>query len=75
MDLAAPGSKIDVSFGGHACMLHLRAGMEGIISKHFGSEIIDDLFDRFLGKTNEFSDRLKSAFRQGSQLVAILKRK
>ncbi|KAK3421441.1 hypothetical protein EUGRSUZ_G02088 [Eucalyptus grandis] len=75
MDLAAPGSKIDVSFGGHACMLHLRAGMEGIISKHFGSEIIDDLFDRFLEKTNEFSDRLNSAYRQGSQLVAILKRK
>ncbi|KAL3731286.1 hypothetical protein ACJRO7_028200 [Eucalyptus globulus] len=75
MDLAAPGSKIDVSFGGHACMLHLRAGMEGIISKHFGSDIIDDLFDRFLGKTNEFSDRLNSAYRQGSQLVAILKRK
>ncbi|KAI3413020.1 uncharacterized protein J3R85_016582 [Psidium guajava] len=75
MDLAAPGTKIDDSVGGHACMLHLRAGMEGIISKHFGSEIIDDLFDRFLQKTKEYSDRLNSAFLQGSQLVVILKRK
>ncbi|XP_056164075.1 loganic acid O-methyltransferase-like [Syzygium oleosum] len=74
MDLAAPKSKLDDSVGGHVCMLHLRAALEGIISKHFGSEIIDDLFDRFLRKTEEFSDHLNSAFLQGSQLVAILKR-
>ncbi|KAF8021160.1 hypothetical protein BT93_G1556 [Corymbia citriodora subsp. variegata] len=75
MDLAAPGVKIDESVRGHACMLHLRAAVEGIISKHYGSEIIDDLFDRFLGKTREFSDRLNSAFLHGRQLIVILKRK
>ncbi|KAK3421437.1 hypothetical protein EUGRSUZ_G02086 [Eucalyptus grandis] len=75
MYLAAPRSKINDSVGGHACMLHLRAGMEGIINKFFGNEIIDDLFDCFLWKTKEFSDRLNFAFLQGTLLVVILKRK
>ncbi|KAF8021163.1 hypothetical protein BT93_G1558 [Corymbia citriodora subsp. variegata] len=61
-DLAALGSKIDDSVGGHTCMLHLRARMQGIISKHFGSEIINDLFDHFLGKTKKFSNCLRCAW-------------
>lgn len=76
MDLTPFNSKVDGSATAHACMLHLRAGVEGlVISKHFGSEIVDELFDRFLKKAKESSDRISLAFIHGCQLVVVLKRK
>ncbi|XP_021775939.1 probable S-adenosylmethionine-dependent methyltransferase At5g38100 [Chenopodium quinoa] len=54
---------------------HLRAGMEGIFSKHFGVEKIDELFDRFSKKTIEFSDKFKSSIKQGTQLFIVLVKK
>ena len=35
---------------GHVITMLLRAVMEEVITKHFGLEIIDDLFDRFKQK-------------------------
>ncbi|XP_031379792.1 loganic acid O-methyltransferase-like [Punica granatum] len=76
MELTAPRSKIKGLIDGQACMMHLRAGMEGIISKHFGSEIIDELFDRFLKKADdEFAERLEASFQNSTQLLVVLKRK
>ncbi|XP_038693925.1 loganic acid O-methyltransferase-like isoform X3 [Tripterygium wilfordii] len=34
---------------------HIRAAMEVILSKHFGSEVIDELFERYTAKLFEFS--------------------
>ncbi|KAM3753333.1 hypothetical protein ACB098_03G086200 [Castanea mollissima] len=57
-----------------ACAMHLRAGIEGIISKHFGVEIIDDLFDRFCKKQGDFISMLESKYNEGDQLFIVLKR-
>ncbi|RVW34636.1 putative S-adenosylmethionine-dependent methyltransferase [Vitis vinifera] len=57
------------------CGMHLRAGMEGMIAKHFGSGIIDELFDTFSKKSVEFSHQLESSTREGAQLFAALRRK
>lgn len=32
------------------CIMHIRVGMEQLIEDHFGSEIVDDLFNRFTDK-------------------------
>ncbi|XP_057975440.1 loganic acid O-methyltransferase-like [Malania oleifera] len=40
------------------CNLHVRAGMEGLLSKHFGPKIIDQLFKRYLTKLEEYSRML-----------------
>ncbi|KAJ9708563.1 hypothetical protein PVL29_000548 [Vitis rotundifolia] len=75
MELVYPTSKLVDRFCGNECGMLLRAGMEGIIAKHFGSGIIDELFDRFSKKSVEFSHQLESSKRGGAQLFAALRRK
>ncbi|XP_057948315.1 loganic acid O-methyltransferase-like [Malania oleifera] len=58
-----------------AMQMHFRAGTEGLIAKHFGTKIIDELFDRFLKKIKEFYDNLESNYEQGGLLFVSLKRK
>ena len=48
-------------------LLGLGCDMEGIISKHFGIEIIDELFDRFCKKEEDFISMLESKY-NGDQL-------
>ncbi|OMO72392.1 SAM dependent carboxyl methyltransferase, partial [Corchorus olitorius] len=55
--------------------LHLRAGLEGIISKHFGNKIIDELFDRFDKKAEENSYLLNNPSYSLNQLFLVLIRK
>lgn len=33
---------------------HIRAAVEGIICKHFGSQVVDELFRRYLKKVEDF---------------------
>ena len=61
--------------GGKECGMHLRAGLEGIIAQHFGSGIVDELFDRFSKKAVEFSHQLESSHKEGTQLFVVLRRK
>ncbi|KAL9352669.1 hypothetical protein Peur_055349 [Populus x canadensis] len=63
------------SYSGRILQMHLRAGIEEIISQHFGTEIIDDLFDRYAMKAEDFSHRLQSSERKGALLFVVLKRK
>nr|TKR63774.1 hypothetical protein D5086_0000321590 [Populus alba] len=63
------------SYSGRILQMHLRAGIEEIISKHFGTEIIDDFFDRYAMKAEEFSRRPQSSERKGALLFVVLKRK
>ncbi|XVF85591.1 hypothetical protein PTKIN_Ptkin17bG0129400 [Pterospermum kingtungense] len=59
-----------------ACVMHLRAGLECIISKHFGTDILDDLFDRVLKKLKESYHLItQSSYKAGTQLSIVLKRK
>ncbi|KAI6677203.1 hypothetical protein NL676_037999 [Syzygium grande] len=52
-EMTASETGVDGLAAAHACMLHLRAGVEGLVSKHFGSKIVDELFDRFLEKEGQ----------------------
>ena len=72
MIITQPWVRVD-DLSGQACTMHLRAGMEGIISKHFGTEIIDELFDRYCKKHGEFIGLLESKC-NGNQLFIVLKR-
>ncbi|OMO98983.1 SAM dependent carboxyl methyltransferase [Corchorus capsularis] len=54
---------------------HVRAAMEGMFRSHFSSEAIDELFEQLVVKLSEISDQMESCYRDGLQLLAILKRK
>nr|QTZ19615.1 putative S-adenosylmethionine-dependent methyltransferase At5g37990 [Bixa orellana] len=75
MELANPWSGINSPIDGKANSMHMRANTEAILSKHFGSEIIDELFNRLHKKIDESSDLLREASREGTQLFVVLKRK
>ena len=66
MEITLPYARAD-GLTVQACTMHLRVGMEGIISKHFGVEIIDELFDRFCKKEEDFISMLESKY-NGDQL-------
>ena len=46
MELVDSRSKLVGPINGKECAMCLRAGLEGIFTQHFGSGIIDQLFDR-----------------------------
>ncbi|GMP59400.1 hypothetical protein CsSME_00022687 [Camellia sinensis var. sinensis] len=58
-----------------AILTHYRVGLEGIFTKHFGSKIFDELFERTLNKSTEISSMLESSCVEGAQLFLVLKRK
>ncbi|KAM0986866.1 hypothetical protein EV1_011191 [Malus domestica] len=51
------------------------AAMEGMFARHFGSEVIDEMFGRVTDKLLDISDLVNSRRDEKSQLVAVLKRK
>lgn len=73
MEITYPLPGVDDLISGQTWTMHVRAGLEGIISKHFGAEIIDDLFDRF-NKKYEYCSLLKSKYKELTQLFIALKR-
>ncbi|GFZ21296.1 S-adenosyl-L-methionine-dependent methyltransferases superfamily protein [Actinidia rufa] len=75
MELTDPLSKMVGPLNVRAVVMHFRAGLEGILSKHFGSEIIDELFERTLDKSAKFSSRFESCCSKDTQLFLVLKRK
>ncbi|XVF03027.1 hypothetical protein REPUB_Repub04eG0225100 [Reevesia pubescens] len=56
-------SKVDLG----ASVMHLRAGFEWIISKHFGNDIIEDLFDRLHKNVKESFQLFESSYKGGTQ--------
>ncbi|OVA14239.1 SAM dependent carboxyl methyltransferase [Macleaya cordata] len=58
--------------GANRTSTHIRAGMEGIIKEHFGSEILDELFDRYSKKLADSQSLLESG--KTLQLFILLKR-
>ncbi|XP_057485069.1 loganic acid O-methyltransferase-like isoform X1 [Actinidia eriantha] len=75
MELTDPHSMIVGPLNVRAVVMHFRAGLEGILSEHFGNEIIDELFERTLDKSTEFSSRFESCCSKDTQLFLVLKRK
>lgn len=58
----------------HLTTTTLRAAVEGVFAKHFGSEIIDEFFERVYQKTIQFSAELESSSKEDTQLFIVLKR-
>lgn len=53
---------------------NLRAGLEGIFTKHFGSKIADEMFERTLGKIKEIDAWLETEyFNTTKHLLLVLK--
>ncbi|KAA8521653.1 hypothetical protein F0562_012357 [Nyssa sinensis] len=69
-----PLLRIDDPIDMQMCTMHIRAAVEEIIRKHFGSEIIDELFDRFYQKAAVYS-QMDSSYKKGNLLFLALKRK
>ncbi|KAF2305634.1 hypothetical protein GH714_007195 [Hevea brasiliensis] len=65
----------DIPATGYSITMRFRAGLEGVITRHFGAEIINELFERFLERMDDVMPSLLSSNAQGSQITVILKRK
>ncbi|KAK2978452.1 hypothetical protein RJ640_023710 [Escallonia rubra] len=74
MEVADPRSKIGSSVNVHSLIMHFRAGLEDIFTKHFGCEVIDELFERTFLKEAEISYAMESSYKKGTQLIVALKR-
>ncbi|KAJ1382909.1 SAM dependent carboxyl methyltransferase [Sesbania bispinosa] len=53
----------------------IRAAVEELIEKHFGREIVDELFDRYTEKVKEFADIMNSEKLKIAMLCVLLKGK
>ncbi|XP_055815383.1 loganic acid O-methyltransferase-like [Solanum dulcamara] len=72
MELTNPQSNIDAK----SFISHLRAGLEERFTKHFGSKIADEMFERTLGKNEEISVWLEDEYSKTTrQLLMVLKYK
>lgn len=74
MELLNTQTRYEGGVNAQEIAIHLRAGMEGIISKHFGCEIVDELFRRLAEKTREFSHLLGSSYKERTLMFVVLKR-
>ncbi|XLR58509.1 hypothetical protein S83_009181 [Arachis hypogaea] len=52
-----------------------RAALQGMIEKHFGAEIVDELFERFAEKVKEFPDIMDTDRLKLDVLFVLLRRK
>ncbi|XP_002281378.1 loganic acid O-methyltransferase [Vitis vinifera] len=75
MELVDSRSKLVGPINGKECAMCLRAGLEGIFTQHFGSGIIDQLFDRLSKQIMESSHQLESGNKEGTLLFVVLRRK
>ncbi|KAI3431214.1 uncharacterized protein J3R85_007946 [Psidium guajava] len=73
MELLNTQTRYEGGVNAQEIVIHLRAGLEGIISKHFGSEIVGELFRRLMEKTREFSHLLDSSYKEGTLMFVVLK--
>ncbi|KAL6970029.1 gibberellin A4 carboxyl methyltransferase [Sarracenia purpurea var. burkii] len=75
MELYDPLLKIDGPMSTPTMIMSLRAGIEGILTDHFGSEIIDELFQRIVKGSVEISSWFESYDTKETQQFLVLKRK
>ncbi|KAG9449044.1 hypothetical protein H6P81_009009 [Aristolochia fimbriata] len=60
-----------------AVRMNMRAANEGLISNHFGSQVVDDLFEKYEKKliVDSTSDLLENSTGEATELFVLLKRK
>ncbi|XVF03023.1 hypothetical protein REPUB_Repub04eG0224700 [Reevesia pubescens] len=57
LELTNPASLVDGRVDINAWVIHVRAAMEGMFTKHFCSHTIDEMFDRLTKKLSKFSEQ------------------
>ncbi|XWS69495.1 hypothetical protein CRYUN_Cryun04dG0183900 [Craigia yunnanensis] len=75
LDLTNPASLVEGPVDINAWVIHVRAAMEGMFTKHFSSDTIDEMFDRLTKKLSEFSQQVESGYKERTQLLVVLIRK
>ncbi|KAH7842196.1 hypothetical protein Vadar_002563 [Vaccinium darrowii] len=75
IELIDPRAKFDGPLDITSRIMHQRAVLEGILTKHFGHEIIDELYKRIIDKSAEISIQLEASYSKGTELLLVLKRK
>ncbi|XP_038685523.1 loganic acid O-methyltransferase-like [Tripterygium wilfordii] len=56
-------------------VVHTKAAWEGMLTKHFEAEIVNELFDRLIQKLCKISDQVDSAPKEKTQAYFVLQRK
>ncbi|OMO98979.1 SAM dependent carboxyl methyltransferase [Corchorus capsularis] len=74
LETTHPLSEAIVKLDPRVFAAHIRAGLSGIISKHFGNKIIDELYDRLDKKAEENSYLLNNPSYTPNQLFIVLRR-
>lgn len=54
---------------------NVRAATEGMFAKHFGSEVMEEMFGRLTNKLVDIAELINSRCEVKSQLLTVLKRK
>ncbi|KAL1541764.1 gibberellin A4 carboxyl methyltransferase [Salvia divinorum] len=75
MELTDPMSKVDGPIDVANLIMHMRAGLEGIFSAHFGDSVVEKMFAKISDKAQEISHFFESGFSKSTQLLVVLKRK
>ncbi|KAH0990899.1 hypothetical protein GBA52_002382 [Prunus armeniaca] len=75
MELTNPAAWMKGPVDIPSLVTHVRAAMEGMFSRHFGSQVMDELFGRLTHKLLDISDLINSTCQEKVQLFAVLKRK
>lgn len=75
MEIIESQSKILAEADAKSLMIHLRATLEGIFTKHFGVKITNEMFARIMDKCEEISSWMKVEYKKASQLFVVLKHK
>ncbi|XP_059649240.1 loganic acid O-methyltransferase-like [Cornus florida] len=75
MELMDPRSNMNSPYDVHKFIMHVRAFLEGVFTKHFGSEIVNEMFERIFQKSSEFSCVLDEGDKQKNIVFFILKHK
>ncbi|XP_042016379.1 loganic acid O-methyltransferase-like [Salvia splendens] len=71
MELSKMDGPIDVA----KLIMHMRAGMEGVFSAHFGDSVVDKMFAKMSDKAQDMSHFFESGYSKSTQLLVVLKRK
>ncbi|EYU21844.1 hypothetical protein MIMGU_mgv1a018974mg, partial [Erythranthe guttata] len=66
-------AKIDSSHV-HSLIMHFRAALGGIFTKHFGNDVVEKMFDKTLAKSEEISKTLNTIYPLLTHLFVVLKR-
>lgn len=73
MELTNPTSQVG-AINVASLIMHLRAGMEGILTAHFGNSVVDKMFIKISERAQEMSHLLEARYHNSTQLFIVLKR-